>query len=213
MIKFNLKFITKVILCMSLLFVLSCTTQPTEPVRVPVGTPLLIDSKARVKAGGDEHSIQIQMALLPQKFIRMEVTALLGYKVASILMSPQRLQYALHTNHTYYDGPMSARSLFPIFKKSIDPLILWKVIHGQNPQNVDLRCQLDEKQRPQRCVGQPDLQVLWTYEDNPVQKRIDIKSNQFEMAWIFKNQTVLEVDQNETFVLKKPEGYKEFVLK
>lgn len=188
----------------------SCGSEPVQV--VPASTPLLIDTKAQVKNGTDSNNVKIEIALAPNKMIRMEVTALLGYRVASVLLTPQKIQYAIHTNQTYGEGNFSARTMYPIFKQHIDPRIIWRVINNQNPQSQDLVCQTDDQQRPVHCNGPQSSTVKWTYEEPPV-RRIEIKSGKFEMNWIFKEQRVLADSQTETFVLKKPEGYKEIQLK
>lgn len=179
---------------------------------VPASTPLLIETKAQVRNGSDSNNVKIEIALAPNKMIRMEVTALLGYRVASVLLTPQKIQYAIHTNQTYGEGNFSARTMFPIFKQFIDPRIIWRVINSQNPQSQELVCQTDEQQRPILCNGPQSSTVKWTYEEPPV-RRIEIKSGKFEMNWLFKEQKVLGDSQTETFVLKRPEGYKEIQLK
>jgi hypothetical protein len=193
----------------AVLFLFSCGSKEVQV--VPVSTPLLIETKAQVKNGTDSNNVKIDIALSPNKVIRMEVTALLGYRVASVLMTPQRIQYAIHTNQTYGEGAFNAKTMFPIFKQYVDPRLIWRVVNNQNPQNQELSCQVDEKQRPISCAGPNGSTVKWTYEEPP-QKRIEIKAGKFEMNWLFKDQKVLE-SQSETFVLKKPDGYKEILIK
>lgn len=180
--------------------------------QVPALTPVLIDSKAQIKTLTESNNAKIEIALSPNRVIRLEVTGALGYRVASVLMTPQKIQYALHTNQTYGEGSFNARTLFPIFKQNVDPRILWRVIHSQNPESQDLACEVNEKKQPVSCSGPNGLTVKWTYEEAP-RKRIDIKTAQFEMNWIFKKQQILPDSQTETFVLKKPDGYKEIVVK
>lgn len=191
-------------------FLFSCGTEQVQV--VPASTPLLIETKAQVKNGTESNNVKIEIALAPNKMIRMEVTAMLGYRVASVLLTPQKIQYAIHTNQTYGEGNFSAKTMYPIFKQYIDPRIIWRVINNQNPQSQDLVCQTDEKQRPVLCNGPQASTVKWTYEEAPL-RRIEIKSGKFEMNWLFKEQKILGDSQTETFVLKKPEGYKEIQIK
>jgi hypothetical protein len=193
-----------------LLFLFSCGSETVKI--VPATTPLLIETKAQVKNSTESNNVKIDIALSPNKAIRLEVTGTLGYRVATVLITPQKIQYALHVNHTYGEGQFSARTMYPIFKQNLDPRIIWRVIHNQNPQAHDLLCQVDEKQRPLSCKGSNDLAMTWAY-DEPPRRRIEIKIAQFEMNWLFKDQRVLNDSQTETFVLKKPEGYKEILLK
>ncbi len=179
---------------------------------IPAGIPVLLDTKAQIKSNDEKNNVNIEIALSPGRAIRMEVTATLGYRVATILMTPQSIQYALHTTKSYYQGSFSSKTIYPIFNQYIEPRILWKVIHDQNPQTINLVCQVDVAGRPNACQGPQNLSVKWTYQDEP-QKKIEIKNGVFEMIWLFKDRALLAASHAETFVLKKPDGYKEILLK
>ncbi len=210
MIKQNL---TNKLFLINLLFISFLFSCGSETIKiVPPSTPLLIETKAQVKSASESNNVKIDIALSPNQAIRLEVTALLGYRVATVLMTPQKIQYALHTNQTFAEGPFNSRTLFPIFKQNIDPRLIWRIIHGQTPQAQGLNCQQDASQKPIECAGPNGLSVKWTYEQAP-RKRIEIKNGTFEMNWIFKDQRVLGDSQTETFVLKRPDGYKEILLK
>lgn len=200
-----------------LVFILAgCTTQPTVKVAGGVA-PLLMETKIQTKdlKKSDTQTANLEIILLPNQAIRMEVTALFGYRIASVLMTPQKISYALHTSKHYVQGPFAAKTLFPVFKQNIDPRLLWKIAHGYNPESNDLKCVKDSVGQPVSCVssmGGVTSTVTWTYE-NDFKKRIEIKNPQFELTWVFKKQTTMESYQTETFVLKKPEDYKEIILK
>lgn len=178
-------------------------------------TPVLIESKIQTKdvSRSETNTATVQIVLLPNQAIRMEVTAILGLSVASVVMTPQKIQYALHRSKEYVQGPFSSKTLYPIFRQHLDPRLLWKVIHGQSPENSDLTCVKDNQQRPVSCLSKSmSVTVAWSYEEEG-KRRIEIKNPQFELIWVFKSQTNLDTLQNETFVLKKPEDYKEIILK
>ena len=193
-------------------------TSPAPKVSAGGGVPLLIETKIQTKdvKKSETHTANLEIILLPNQAIRMEVSALFGYRIASVVMTPQKIQYALHTSKSYVDGPFSARTLYPVFKQNVDPRLLWRIVHGQNPEGADLKCVKDSNGRPVSCVSSAvanlPTTVTWAYEDEG-KKRIEIKNQQFEMIWVFKSQAPFETLQNETFVLKKPEEYKEITLK
>ncbi|MBC7466549.1 MAG: DUF4292 domain-containing protein [Bdellovibrio sp.] len=201
-----------------LVFILQGCTSAPKQVSTGGSVPLLIETKIQTKdiKKSETHTANLEIILLPNQAIRMEVSALFGYRIASVVMAPQKIQYALHTSKSYVDGPFTARTLYPVFKQNVDPRLLWRIIHGQNPESADLKCVKDANGRPVSCVSSavPNLPttVTWAYEDQG-KKRIEIKNQQFEMIWVFKSQVPFEPLQNETFVLKKPEEYKEISLK
>ncbi len=201
--------ILPILLSMAFFFTACAGNQTKE---VSSSAPILIETKAQIKSKDEKNNVKIDIALARNRAIRMEVTATLGYRVATVVMTPQLIQYALHTSETFYQGPFTARTIYPIFNQMIDPKILWKAIHDQNPQSANLICQVDTSSRPTSCQGPQNLTVKWTYEEPPF-KKIELKNSQFEMVWLFKDQSVLDNSQTETFVLKKPDGYKEIILK
>ncbi len=202
------------LLILALIFQGCATHFPVEKLSGEV--PILIDTKAQIKdlRKDDSHGAKIEIILVTQKAIRMEVTALFGYPIASIVMTPKNIQYALHTSKQYVEGPFSTKTMYPVFKQNIDPRILWNVIHNQNPDSADLKCVIDNLRRPIKCVGSGALLVEWSYDPSDSnQKRIEIKNPQFQMIWVFKGRSIASSAQNETFVLKKPDGYTQIQLK
>lgn len=200
-----------IILCViSLLSFSGCVSEPVRPARVD--QPVLIETKAQIKNDNETNTVKIQIALLPKKAIRMEITATLGFSVATVLMTPDKITYALHSQKQFVVGPFHEKTLYPVFKKNIDPRVLWRIINDQAFTNLNLDCTLNAESKPVQCTSVDGGSIKWTYEEYP-RKRIDIISNRFEMNWIFKDLSLLNESQTETFVLKKPEDYQEIIIK
>ena len=204
--------IKELILYSSVVILTACATLQ-KPVNFKT-QPLLLDTKVQIKdlRKDESHSVKIEIFLLTDQAIRMEVTALFGYPIASIVMTPESIKYALHTSKKFVDGPFTAKTLYPVFKQNIDPNILWNSIHSRSPQAGNLKCQEDSQGRPSSCANEDGVAVNWSYE-NQVKRRIEIKNQNFQMIWVFKNQKPLEAAHNETFVLKKPEEYQQIQIK
>lgn len=173
---------------------------------------VLIQTKAQIKNDNETNTVKIDIALLPRKAIRLEISASLGVSVATVLLTPTEIAYALHSTKQFAVGPFNEKTLYPVFKKKIDPRILWRSINNQPMTNLNLKCEIDPEQRPLKCSATDGTQIKWSY-DEPPRKRIDIISNRFEMNWIFREQNLLDGSQNETFVLKKPDNYQEIIIK
>ena len=188
----------------------ACAEKPVEPVAPQDAR--LYETKALIKTAKDSNTVKIQMAVWPQKAVRMEVSATLGISVASVLMTPQEIRMSLPQQKTFITGPFHEKTLYPVFKENINPRLLWKIVHEQNPSEKGFTCQLNSIGQPIRCDGTDGLHVEWVYE-NPIRKRIELKRGQFEMSWVFKDRMPLPASQNETFVLKKPDGFKEIEIK
>ena len=194
-----------------LFFLLSgCATENKRP--LADGEAVLIQTKALIKDQNDSNTVKIEIAVLPRKAIRLEITGSLGISVATVLLTPVDITYALHTTKQFATGPFSEKTLYPIFKKNIDPRILWRIINNQPMTNLNLKCSLNTQSKPEKCETVDGTSIIWTY-DQPPFKRVDIKSNRFEMNWIFRDQSLLGAYQNETFMLKKPDSYQEIIIK
>lgn len=193
------------------LSLVGCSSQPK--VQLTAEQPRLFETKAQIKANNETNTVKIQIALHPQKVFRLEVTGTLGVSVATALVTPKQIKIAIHTQKTFIQGPFHQKTLYPLFKQNISARLLWKIVHDQNPADANWQCQLNELSKATFCENKNEATTItWTYED-PIRKRIDIKNNTFEMNWIFKDQLQLPEFQNETFVLKKPEDYKEILIK
>ncbi len=204
------KFRRFLVFFLAVLWLAGCTSEPVKP--VAAGVPLLIESKAQIKNAGESHTVKIEIAVWPKKAVRLEISATLGVSVATVLMTPSEIRYALHSPKQFVTGPFHEKTLYPIFKKNIDPRILWKAVHNQSPAGPLLKCEAALDGRPLKCVGEEGLQIKWMYE-LPPRKRIDIISNGFEMNWIFKSEQEFTASQNGTFVLNIPDGYREIFIK
>ena len=193
-----------------------CATHNAGPVVGKSADAVLLETKAQIKdiKADESHTAKIEIIVLPQQAIRLEVTALLGFPVASIVLTPKLIQYSLHTTKQFAEGPFSARTMYPVFKQNIDPRILWNVIHNRSPESADIACTKDASGRPIQCLAANNIVVTWTYDPTDrAQKRIEIRNPQFEMIWVFKSQSAFKLSQNETFVLKKPDDYQVIRLK
>ncbi len=187
-----------------------CKSQPERVLPEEVGRQY--DTKAQIKSNAETNTVKIQIALLPNKAMRMEVTATLGISIATVLVTPANIRIALHNSKEFITGPLNEKTLYPVFRQNVSPRVLWKIVHDQNPAWANLKCELNDLGKPVSCTGVDGTIVSYTYE-TAIQRRILIKNNKFEMDWIFKDQMQLPAYQNETFVLKKPDTYKEIVIK
>jgi hypothetical protein len=203
----------KFIIVFSLIIVINfsgCVSTPYKP--TSENQAVIIETKAQIKNNGESNNVKIEIALLPKEAIRLEITATLGVSVATVLMTSKQISYALHTTKQFIIGPFNEKTLYLVFKKNIDPRLLWRIINDQAMTNINLTCSLNADSKPFLCNSADGSTIKWTYEDYP-RKRIDIVSNRFEMSWIFRNKSPLNEAQNETFVLKKPESYQEIIIK
>jgi hypothetical protein len=187
-----------------------CSSEPAKPIAAE--SARVLETKAQIKTPQDTNTVKIQIALLPMKAARLEITGTLGVSVATVLVLPRQIKIALHMDKTFIQGPANEKTLYPVFKQNISPRLLWKIIHDQNPADANWACQLNAEAKPVSCKAKDGTEAVWTYE-SPIKRRIEVKNNNFEMTWIFKDQLQMPEYQNETFVLTKPDGYREINIK
>jgi|GEM_PF-5233729 len=192
------------------LFFLGCASRP--PQTFGVSEAILIQTKAQIKNNNETNTVKIEIALLPQKAIRLEITGTLGVSVATVLMTPTEIIYALHATKQFAVGPFHEKTLYPLFKKNMDPRLLWRIINNQALTNLNFNCENNAELLPVKCINSSGTTIKWAYEAHP-RKKIDIINNSFEMNWIFREQSLLQESQNKTFVLKKPVNYQEIIIK
>jgi hypothetical protein len=183
---------------------------------------LSLSTKAQItdKISATTNSVNIDIFLKKNTAIRMEVTALLGYEVGSLLMTRSDLQYAVHPDKYFVQGPLVGRTLKPLFKQEIEPQVLWSLIQGESLRSRGFRCQQQKAAHIEICKN-----VLATVEveqrgelgpdgaSTDGQKKVTIENSRIKFIWIFKSQETLSEYQNETFVLERPKGYKLLTIK
>lgn len=59
-----------------------------------------------------------------ENMLRIEVTGALNTRVASVLIDPNQISYALHLQKKYFTGPSSSASLKPMLGIEIEPTVL-----------------------------------------------------------------------------------------
>ena len=204
---------------------IGCSSEPTQSVRlldiVKISTKAQITDKTNTTntTNTTMNSVSIDIFLKRNETIRLEVSALLGYPVGSLLMTRSLLQCAVHPQKYFIQGPFASRTLKPLFKQDIDPLILWSVIHAEDLKTHGFQCDkltlnIEICRNPQFTVeieqrGQLNSEGLSVRG----QKKITLENNNIKMIWVFKSQEVLNVSQSETFVLQRPKEYKLITIK
>ncbi len=211
--------IKKLLVISGYCFLVACGSNATRP--LTSADVLNFATKAQItdKTNDTTNNVSIDVFLKRNEAIRLEVTALLGYQVGSLLMTRTNLQYAIHPQKYYIYGPLAGRTLKPLFKQEIDPVIMWSLIHGENLKSRGFECRkspiLSEICKNQMATVEieqrGDLGPDGLSMDG--QKKVTIENDRVKFIWIFKSRQVLSGSQNETFVLARPKEYKLLTIK
>ncbi len=168
--------------------------------------PYRLNSKAKVtdKLSGESHNLDLAVIVDPQRAIRIDVTALLGYRLAEVVMTPQKIQYIERENKIFVTGGYKPQTLKPLFGQEIDPKLIWAIAHEQNLK--DGRYYGTNVKFELTAPGS---------QDDPSRK-ITLENKDLKMVWIFKSKEAVSLSSssyNETFVLAQPVEYKLITIK
>ncbi|MFN3455322.1 MAG: hypothetical protein ACK41T_10215 [Pseudobdellovibrio sp.] len=184
-------------------------------------TKALIEDKSK----DDSNSASIDVFYHEDGSIRLEITALLGYRVGSLLMTKTQLNYILYPRKIFVEGPLTSKTLYPVFKQNVDPKLLWAIVFNKDIRNFGFNCK--NTFEGYFCQGNgkvPDLNESTTILIEPVSgqnseghldplKKITINNPNLRFVWLFKAIKKHNKSYNETFVLKVPEDYRLITIK
>ncbi len=200
-----------IILTVSFNFTLitSCATKETtlneEDIRF-ADTKALIEDKKK----SSSHSVTMDVFYTTNGVIRIEVEAVLGYRLGSLLMNKNQIQYILYPQKTFVQGPFASKTLKPLFKNEIDPLWIKAAILGTDLTMLGFDC---SQKNPELKVCQSDLASVSVETKKTPLKKIIIENEQMKFIWVFKSIQRHKKSYNETFVLVKPEEYRLITIK
>lgn len=151
-----------------------------------------------------DHNVSVDIILAGQQHLRMEVTAILGYPVATVVITPQEIRTAIYSQKKFYIAKNEENGLrsmlnFPIEPKNLIQLILDLPLKGWS-------CDMGKEGMLARCSQKGELLVAWS-DRREDQKKVVIRSPQFEMDWLFLDKKELPGYPTGTFQLPVPNGY------
>lgn len=199
------------------LFTVGCAGTQEKP---QAGDIQYVASKALIedKTKKTSNSASIDLFFLSNDAIRMEVTAVLGYRLGSLVMNQQKVAYALHPQKAFVEGPFTGRTMKPLFRQELDPRLIWAVVFDRDLRGFGFACN-DLVSRTSTCLGSGatqgvtvTVQQLGEKPDSGL-KKITIENASLKFVWLYKAIRKHNKSYNETFVLNKPEEYRLITIK
>ncbi|MDG0814738.1 hypothetical protein [Bdellovibrio svalbardensis] len=199
-------FVSLVLFCATWVFS-GCATKPVHEggfQKAQWETKALIRNLKEQKT----QSVNIDIMAIKNDRARLEITALLGFQVASLVMSPKEISYAIYPEKKFYYGRNSESAVARMIGLPLHPMNLTYIAFDEPVRGMGWKCYSDAIGLIARCENaQRAIRVEWK-DRNEGQKKVVITAPQFEMQWLFKApQTEVEF-KSETFTLKQPEGFK-----
>lgn len=191
------------------LYVSACATTPKTVSEGPQQKAQW-ETKALVKnlKENKSQSINIDILAIKNQRVRFDVTAILGYQVASLVMSPKEISYIIYPEKKFYYGKSSERAMERVIGLPLHPMNLANIAFDEPVRGTGWVCEMDMAGFLSKCESKArGITVLWK-DRIEGGKKVVITAPQFEMQWLFKPVQTEVQFKPETFTLKQPEGFK-----
>lgn len=153
-------------------------------------------------------SLSIDIYAIKDRQLRLEIAALMGFQVASLVMNPQEISYVLYSRKTFYQGHNSERAFAHVLNLPLHPMNLTKIAFDEPVEGPGWLCSFDTLGLPSQCENiQKEIRVVWS-DRNQGQKKVSIAAPQFEMQWQFSSPKTEVQFKEDLFILKQPPGFK-----
>lgn len=153
-------------------------------------------------------SLNIDIYAVKNERARFEISAILGYQVASLVMSPTEISYIIYPQKTFFYGRNSETAFSRMIDLPLHPMNLANIAFEEPVRGPGWKCALDNLGWLSQCENvQKKIRVEWLGR-NEGQKRVVITAPQFEMQWQFSSPQTEVQFKSELFTLKQPSGFK-----
>jgi hypothetical protein len=185
----------------------SCVTKTVKevaPQKAQWETKALIKNLRENKT----QSLNIDIYAIKNQRARLEISALMGFQVASLVMSPAEISYVIYPQKTFFYGRNSERAFSRMIDLPLHPMNLANIAFDEPVRGQGWKCTLDAMGAISQCENSGrGILVAWA-ERNEGQKKVRITAPQFEMQWQFSAPQTEVQFKSELFTLKQPAGFK-----
>lgn len=171
------------------------------------------ETKAVIKnlKSGAINSLKIDILAIRNTRARFEITALFGFQVASLVMSPQDISFIYYPKKEFYFGKNSEKALRSLVDLPLHPMNLSYVAFDEPIRGPGWVCQAGADRLVGLCQqASRGLNVKWTRTGN--EKKIVISSPDVEMSWFFNAPQTSVQFKPAVFTLTQPQGFKAIQL-
>ncbi|MGZ3785098.1 MAG: hypothetical protein ACXWQX_12405 [Bdellovibrio sp.] len=168
------------------------------------------ETKALIKnlRENKNQSLSIDIYAIKDSKLRMEVSALMGFQVASMVMTPQEISYIIYSQKYFFHGRNSERAFSHFLTLPLHPMNLANIAFDEPIKGPGWSCSSNTLGLPSHCENiQKDIRVTWS-DRTQGQKKVLIAAPQFEMQWQFSVPKTEVQFKEDLFNLKQPSGFK-----
>lgn len=172
------------------------------------------ETKATIKnlKNGGINSLKIDIWAIRNQRARFEITAMFGYQVASLVMSPQDISFIYYPRKEFYYGKNSEHALKALFDLPLHPMNLSYVAFDEPIRGPGWSCKAGLDRLVESCEQKGRaITVKWMNRNNG-EKKIVITSPDIEMSWYFNSPQTSVQFKPAVFTLSQPDGFKPIQL-
>lgn len=191
-------------------FVGAFTGCATKTVREGAFQKAQWETKALIKdmKQNKTQSLNIDIYAIKNERARFEISALLGYQVASLVMSPTDISYAIYPQKSFFYGRNSDRAFRRVIDLPLHPMNLTNIAFDEPIRGAGWVCKLGADGFLAECENSSrQLKAVWS-DRKEGKKKVVLTGPQFEMQWQFSApRTEVEFKEG-LFTLRQPSGFK-----
>lgn len=153
-------------------------------------------------------SLNIDIYAVKNERARFEISAILGYQVASLVMSPTDISYAIYPQKIFFYGRNSERAFRRIIDLPLHPMNLANIAFDEPVRGPGWKCTLGADGFLSQCENvQRQMKAVWS-DRKEGKKKVVITGPQFEMQWQFAAPQTEVQFKEDLFTLRQPPGFK-----
>lgn len=155
-------------------------------------------------------NVKIEVYASSANQTRLEVSAIMGYRVASVVMSPEKWGAAIYPQKKFYHGQKESMALQALLQIPLTSKDMMNVLMGRE-LGVSWKCE-GPRGAPSQCEKK-DINVKIAWLERSAEKQLlHVTSPQFELKWsISPPQTEVQF-KADLFTLTQPKGFKAIQL-
>lgn len=160
------------------------------------------------------HNVDIDILAAYSGKLRMEISALMGVQVASLVLNQDDIRYAIYPQKRFFQGRPSEASFLPLMNVPLHPRNFLNLIFDTPMRGSGWDCIRGEDNIVSECnQAARKIKVQWLERTAEGQKKVLITGPTFEMRWLFRPPQTEVQFKNETFALETPSEFKTVHLK
>ncbi len=133
------------------------------------------------KKTGKNQQVTLEVVAKKNQKLRMDAKVILGFHIATAVMTNDKIQVAIHPEKKYFYGPANPRSLQRTIGIPLYPLIFHAMLYRQAFSGSGWKCDI-KSGKVQSCV-QKSSEMMITWEDQEDATMIVANSKNFNLQW------------------------------